>query len=758
MQKPHSFEELWTVASRTMNPSLSTAYKTTPPRSKLNNAGTHIHSLDRMEPEYAIDIEPPAEKRPDIARPGNFINRELSSLEFNRRVLEEARDPEHPLLERVKFLAICGSNMDEFFMSRVSDLKRQLSRGVFKPTADGMSPAQTIDLVRKELLPLLAAHGHCWQDDLRPLLHAAGIHVHRCSELDEEEREALKAKFAREIFPTLTPLAIDAYRPFPFISNLSINLAVIIRDAQHRERLARIKVPTSTFSRFVRIPDEASTGDRASGRLIANFVLLEDLIASNLDLLFPGMEVSSAHAFRVTRDAEIEIQVEESDDMISAVEEGIESRRLGPPVRLEVDKQMPEWMRETLSKKLELPKYLVFQNEAPLSLADFWQMLDLERPDLKDEPFTQFVPKELSGEDILSAIKQRDFLLFHPYDSFSPVINLLRQAAMDPEVLAIKITLYRIDKRSPIIEALIEARENGKQVAAVVELKAKFDEKNNINFARALEQEGVHVVYGPVDLKVHAKICMVVRREKNGITRYSHISSGNYNAVTTKVYGDLGYMTADEAIGDDVSHLFNALTGYSDISSYRKLLVAPKGLRSGMIDRIHREIEMHHERRDGHMVFKLNGLLDREIIKALYQASQEGVRVDLNVRGLCSLRPGVKGLSENITVTSIVGRFLEHSRIYYFNNGGREEVLVGSSDMMPRNLDRRVELLLPVQDERIKSAIIQNIMSKHLKDTVKARRLLPDGSYERVTPQNDEAPFDSQKWFIKNRGIWHGDR
>ena len=694
----------------------------------------------------------------DPSRPENFINRELSSLEFNRRVLEEAKDPKHPLLERVKFLAICGSNLDEFFMSRVSDLRRQLSRGVFKPTADGMSPAQTIDLVRRELLPLLAAHGHCWHDDLRPLLHAAGIHVHGCSELNEEARDALKAQFEHEIFPTLTPLAIDFYRPFPFISNLSINLAVVIRDAQQKERFARIKVPTSTFQRLVRVPEEFSEEDRASGRPTVNFVLLEDLIASNLDLLFPGMEVSAAYPFRVTRDAEIEIQVEESDDMVSAVEEGIESRRLGPPVRLEVDRNMPDWMRETLAKKLELPKYLVFQQEAPLSLADFWQMLGLDRPDLKDEPFTQFVPRELSGEDIFDAINQRDYLLFHPYDSFSPVVNLLRQAASDPEVLAIKISLYRIDKRSPIIDALIEARKNGKQVAAVVELKAKFDEENNINFARTLEQEGVHVVFGPVDLKVHCKICLVVRREKKGIVRYSHLSSGNYNAVTTKVYGDLGYLTADKVIGDDVSHLFNALTGYSDVPSYHKLLVAPKGLRAGMMERIQREIDMHHEHGKGHLAFKLNGLLDQEIVKTLYQASQEGVRVDLNVRGLCSLRPGVKGLSENITVTSIVGRFLEHSRIYYFNNGGQEEVLLGSSDMMPRNLDRRVELLFPVQDGRIRDAIVSHLLSAHLKDTVKARRLLSDGSYERVAPQESEEPFDSQKWFLRNRGIWHGNQ
>jgi len=718
----------------------------------------HIGAAKKMTQESKRTTVPnlTSSDRLDLDRNEYYINRELSSLAFNRRVLEEAMDPEHPLLERVKFLAICGSNLDEFFMSRVSDLRRQLAKGSFKNTADGMLPAQTLDKVREELVPILVEHGSCWHEHLRPLLKSAGIHVYKWSELEEEQRDAMRRYFELEVFPTLTPLAFDAYRPFPFISNLTINLAVMIRDCQRKDCFARVKVPTTTFPRFVPIPNNDGMENKATGKLTMNYVLLEDLIAANLDLLFPGMEVISSHPFRVTRDAEIEIQLEDSEDLLTAVEEGVESRRLGPPVRLEVDRTMPEAMRDLLARKLDLPKYLVFQHDAPLGLVDFWQMLGIDRPELKDVPFGPYIPQELaSPEKIFTALAKRDYLLYHPYDSFAPMVTFLQQAANDPDVLAIKITLYRIDKRSPVIDALIQARKNGKQVAAVVELKAKFDEENNINFARALEQEGVHVVYGPLDLKVHAKMCLVVRKERGGIVRYSHLSSGNYNNVTTKVYGDLGYITVNEDIGADVSHLFNALTGYADITRYRKLLVAPKNLRSGMLERIHREIDKHHEHGNGYIAFKLNGLLDKEIIKALYQASQEGVKVDLNVRGLCALRPGVKGVSENIVVTSIVSRFLEHSRVFYFRNGGKEEILLGSSDLMPRNLDRRVELLFPVMDKKIKAALTKYILTTHLKDNVKSRRLGSDGSYMRASPASGEEILDSQKWLLKNRGIWH---
>ena len=678
-------------------------------------------------------------------------------MEFNLRVLEEARDDYHPLLERVKFLAICGSNLDEFFMSRVSDLRRQMARGVAKFTADGLPPANTIDKVRELLGPILAGHARCWRDQICPALKMNGIHVHKWSELEEEQRAALRRFFEHEVYPVLTPLAIDAHRPFPFISNLAINLAITVQNGS-RLGFARVKVPTTTFPRFVRVPEEAGEEDYAVGRASMNFVLLEELIAANLDLLFPGMEVLSSYPFRVTRDAEIEIQLEETDDMLTAVEEGVEGRRFGPPVRLEVDDSMPEGVRDMLIKNMDLPRYLVYQHAAPLGLVDFWQLLSLDRPDLKDAPFSQYLPNDLSSsKNLFAALHARDHLFFHPYDSFQPIVAMLQQAASDPDVLAIKISLYRIDKRSPVIESLIEARKQGKQVAAVVELKAKFDEENNISYARALEQEGVHVIYGPVDLKVHAKICMVVRKERKGIIRYCHLSSGNYNNVTTKVYGDLGYLTTNHEIGVDVSNLFNALTGYSKFSSYQKLLVAPVGLRSGILERVHREIEHHREFGNGLIAWKLNGLLDKEVIKALYQASQEGVEVQLNVRGLCALRPGIKGVSDNITVTSIVGRFLEHSRIYFFGNGGAEEVLLGSSDMMPRNLDKRVELLFPVQDANIRRALVEQILATHLKDNVKARRLQPDGSYVKVRPRKGEAALDSQKYFIEHRGVWHED-
>ncbi|MDD1770128.1 MAG: polyphosphate kinase 1, partial [Methanomassiliicoccales archaeon] len=560
--------------------------------------------------------------------------------------------------------------------------------------------------------------------------------------------------FDQEIFPTLTPLAFDAGQPFPFISNLSLNLAITLTDSKGRERLARVKAPTTTFSRFIRLPAGNRHAKAAEGRSI-DLIPIEELIANNLDQLFPGLTVRSAHPFRVTRDAEIEILLDESEDMLEAVEEGVEGRRHGPAVRLEVDSQMPEHLRETLARKLRMPMYLVFQSDAPLGLADLWQLHSIDRPDLKDPSFSQCHPPGLADpERLFAAFRRKDQLFFHPYDSFTPVVNWLNQAATDPDVLAIKITLYRIDKRSPIIDSLIEARKSGKQVAAVVELKAKFDEENNISFARTLEREGVHVLYGPVDLKVHAKMCLVVRKEKDGIVRYSHLSSGNYNNVTTKVYGDLGYVTCDPQIGADVSHLFNALTGYAE-ASYKKLLVAPKGLRAGIIARIEREVERHRKEGNGYIAWKLNGLLDKEVIDALYAASQEGVKIDLNVRGMCALRPGIKGLSENISVTSIVGRFLEHSRIYYFRNGGQEDVLLGSSDMMPRNLDRRVEVLFPVEDADIRRSLVDHILRAHLRDTVKARRLLPSGHYERVRPDGGEEAFDSQVWFVKNKGIWH---
>ncbi|HOO03749.1 MAG TPA: polyphosphate kinase 1 [Methanomassiliicoccales archaeon] len=678
-----------------------------------------------------------------------FINREISWIRFHKRILEEAKDPSHPLLERAKFLAICGSNLDEFFMVRVSGLKRQLRGGALEAPPDGLTPLEQLEAINRELVPLLEEHGRLWHEDLLPKLRAEGVAIHRIEDLDGESRRALRAHFERMVFPALTPLALDLNQPFPFISNLSINLAVIVRHPQRGDRYARVKVPLDLFPRFVPLPGSASA--RTQG-----FVLLEDLVADNLDLLFPGMRVKEAHAFRITRDADVEIMTDEAEDLLTAIEESMETRKVGSPIRLEVDKDMPDKLVDLFATKLGLHPLMVFRSHAPLSLVSLWDLMALNRPDLKDVPFLPHVPRELMPEKpLMAAVERRDRLFYHPYDSFMPLVTFLRQAAHDPQVLAIKITLYRIDKRSPIIDALMEARENGKAVAAVVELKARFDEENNIVWARALENAGVHVVYGLLDLKVHAKLLLVVRKKGDSIVRYSHMSSGNYNAQTARIYGDIGYLTADPDIGADVADLFNYLTGYSRKDSYRRLLVAPMNLKREMIARIDRETTRQIEHGDGYLAFKLNGLLDPDIIQALYRASQAGARVDLNVRGLCALRPGVRGLSENIRVNSIVGRFLEHARIYYFRNGGEEEVYLGSADMMPRNLNRRVEVLFPVLDAGYRRALVDEILPLHLRDNVKSREMLPDGTYVRRKAAKGEERVDSQDWLLRNRGRWH---
>jgi len=475
-------------------------------------------------------------------------------------------------------------------------------------------------------------------------------------------------------------------------------------------------------------------------------------------MLFSGLEVIASFPFRITRDADLEIEVDEASDLLTTVEEIMEQRARGKPVRIELDCSMHENICHMLEKKLGATSDMVYRIGHPVGMADLMQLMSIDRPDLKDIPFLPSTPAELAeGKDIFSAIRHRDILLYHPYDSFSPVVNFLRQAAHDPDVLAIKITLYRVGSNSPIVNALMEARENGKAVAALIELKARFDEENNIGWARALEHDGVHVVYGVVGLKVHAKLCMVVRREKDGIRSYVHLGTGNYNATTSRIYTDFGFFTCDRTIGEDVAHLFNFLTGYSRIETYRKLLVAPVTLRNGIISRIDREISRHQEHGDGHIIFKMNALVDPLCIAALYRASQAGVRVDLQVRGICCLRPGIPGLSENISVSSIVGRFLEHARIYYFRNGGNEEVFLGSADLMPRNLDRRVETLFPVENPQIRKNIITTILPVQFGDTVKARFLKSDGSYERRQPSEDMPLLNAQTWLVDHRGIWYND-
>lgn len=684
-----------------------------------------------------------------------FFNRELSWLKFNRRVLAEALDQRHPLLERVKFIAIFANNLDEFFMIRVSGLRGQLEAGVTETAVDGMSPNEQLMAIRRELLKQLKQQAECWQQDLHPKLQAAGIEILEYRQASKKQQAWLRDYYTREIFPVLTPLAFDPSHPFPHISNLSLNLAVVVKDRIIGECFARVKVPDS-FPRLISLPGRTNADDEGvrdlANQASSTFVWIEDVIAANLDVLFPGFKIVDAYPFRVTRNADLEIEEDEASDLLAVIEESVELRDFGSGVRLEVDRSMPVRIRDLLAKNMRIPPYLVYATDTPLGMADLQGLARVNRHELKDAPFAPIVPALLQEKRLFAEIRQRDILLYHPYHSFMPVVDFLREAARDPDVLAIKQTLYRLGQNSPVIDALMEARTQGKQVAVLVELKARFDEENNIAWARALEQAGVHVVYGLLGLKTHCKMCLVVRREKDGIMRYVHLGTGNYNPATARLYTDFGLFTCRPEIGAEVSDLFNALTGYSHKDDYRQLLVAPGNLRRQIIDRIEREITGHRKRGEGRIIFKLNALVDPECIRALYRASQAGVRVDLQVRGICCLRPGVPGTSERITVTSIVGRFLEHSRIYYFRNGGDEEVLLGSADLMPRNLDRRVEILYPVADPRLREAIVHRVLLVHLDDNAQAWRLLPGGEYERLRPGPDDAVVNSQLRMLDHAG------
>jgi len=686
--------------------------------------------------------------------PSCYINRELSWLQFNRHVLNEAKDTSHPLLERVKFLAIFSNNLDEFFMIRVSGLHRQLDEGVLKSPPDGYTPARLLDKIYEDLFPLLEEQVTIWHDDIIPALREHGIIIHTYDTLDERQKRNLRQYFIKEIFPVLTPLAFDKSHPFPFISNLALNLAIIVRERGREEDLfARIKIPNNLFPRLLKVPDN-DHGPTMPGGI--DLIFLEDVISANLDLLFPGLEVRAAYPFRVTRDADVEIEEDEADDLLTAVEESVGRRWVGIPVRIEVSSWMDQVVCGMMGDKLVNYPHMFYRIAGPIGMADLMCMLDLDRTDLKDPPFVPSIPKILENEKtIFNTIKTRDVMLFHPYESFQPIINFLNQAAKDPDVLAIKMTLYRTGNRSPIVKALLDAREMGKAVSVVVELKARFDEENNIGWAKALEHAGVHVVFGIMGLKVHSKLCLVVRREREGIVRYVHMSSGNYNATTARIYTDIGLFTANPEIGSDVSNLFNSLTGYSRYMAYNHLLVSPKYIRRGIISLIDREIKRQQEYKDGHIILKLNAIQDEEMIQALYRASMAGVKIELQIRGICCLRPGLKGISDNITVCTIVGRFLEHSRIYFFHNGGDEIVLMGSSDLMPRNLNRRVEVLYPILDPGIKQEIISEILPIHMRDNVKARDLSSDGLYHPRIPVKGEEPINAQEWFLKHRGVWN---
>jgi polyphosphate kinase len=690
---------------------------------------------------------------PSLDDPSLYLNRELSLLAFQLRVLEEAQDEQNPLLERLKFLSIVGSNLDEFFMVRVAGLKRQLESGALESGPDGMAPSEELVAIRERVAELYKAGQECLRLRLLPGLKKEGIHVLEYSQLTQAQIAVASRYFSDTVFPTLTPLAFDPGRPFPHISNLSLNLAVLIRDHQGVEHFARVKVPDS-LPQLVPLnsPGKESKTKTKMPRP-QSFVWLEQLIINNLQALFPGMEVLEAHPFHVTRDAETEIQQLEAGDLLESVEEGVWQRRFADVVRLEVNDAMPAEILDILLKNLELDPGDVYKMKGPLGLNRLKHLLSIDRPDLRDKPFVPALAPALQpqeeGEDIFSAIRRQDILLHHPFDSFQPVVGFLQQAARDPAVLAIKITLYRVGRNAPVVEALLEAIDNGKQVAVLVELKARFDEESNIEWARRLEREGVHVVYGLMNLKVHCKAALVVRQEKDRIRRYVHLSTGNYNSLTSQLYTDIGLLTCDEAIGEDCTDLFNYLTGYSAKVEYRKLLVAPVNLREQLEQLIRREIDHHKKDGHGHLIFKMNALVDRRMIQLLYEASQAGVKVDLLVRGICCLRPGLPGISENIRVTSIVGRFLEHSRIFYFHNNGREEVYLGSADFMPRNLNRRVELHFPVQDRKLVRHLRDDVLATYLDDVVKARHMNSDGTYSRDPRHTNRRELNSQEWFIK---------
>jgi polyphosphate kinase len=701
--------------------------------------------VEKAEAEQ-VEEQVPAEEMVDLNNPDLFINRELSLLGFQRRVLEEGLDENNPPLERAKFLAFVGNNLDEFFMVRVAGLKKQIAAGVADVSADGMTPAEQLAAIRKITLGIMTEAQLSFQDDLVPLLDKKGIHILDYDDLTQKQKENADSYFSEVIFPVLTPMAFDPGHPFPHISNLSLNLGVLIRDTN--EHFARIKVP-GTLPRLV--PIKRSSGSvRKDGTVPHHhyFVWLEQLIAANMDSLFPGMEVIESHPFRVTRDADVMLQELEASDLLESIEQGIRQRRFGSVVRVTVNNAMPARIRNILIENLQMDPNDMYTLEGPLGLSTLMNLYQVDRYDLKDHSFVPSIPSPLRGEtydgNIFAAIRKRDILVHHPYDSFVPVVDFLRAAAKDPNVYAIKQTLYRTGRDSPVIKALLDAREAGKQVTVLVELKARFDEESNIGWARTMERQGVHVIYGLLGLKTHSKVALVVRKEGENIRRYVHLATGNYNAVTALSYEDIGMFTCDEEIGADATDLFNYLTGYSTKQDYRKLCVAPVNLRERMTDLIEREIDHQRNGDTGYLVFKMNSLVDKRMIKKLYEASMAGVKIDLIVRGMCSLRPAVEGISDNIRVISVVGRFLEHSRIYYFRNGGQEEILLGSADLMPRNINNRVEVLFPVQDKNIIRYLKDDVLAEYQNDNVKARLMKSDGTYEKVENKDGDDPLNIQ--------------
>jgi len=691
----------------------------------------------------------------DLSSPSLYINRELSLLEFQRRVLEEALDDLNPLLERLKFLAIFGSNMDEFFMVRVSGIRKQVEAHIMEVFRDGLTPPEVLAATRKMSLELYKSALHCLNKKILPKLDKTGVHLLDYHKLTDTQLKKMDDYFKEVVYPVLTPLALDPGHPFPHISNLSLNLAIVIKDKKGNEKFARLKVP-DTLARLVPIK-RSSGAARRDGTIPHHhyFVWLEQVIMANLASLFPGLEVVAAYPFRIIRDGDLQLQEIEADDLLETMQQNIRKRRFASVVQVEIDERMPDPIRKLLIENLEVNPNDVYVLPAPLGLSSLWQVYNnVERHALKFPVYQPVVPRvfentTLAG-DIFEVIKQGNILLHHPYDSFHPVIDFLRAAARDPNVLAIKQTVYRVGQNAPVVEALLEAIERGKQVAVLVELKARFDEESNIGWARMLEQEGVHVVYGLVGLKVHCKVTMVVRKEGDGIRRYLHLGTGNYNAVTSLVYEDMGLFTCDETMASDITDLFNHLTGYSTRHDFRKLLVAPFNLRSGLERLIRREIEHARSGRKAHLIFKVNAIVDPCFIELLYQASQAGVKVDLLVRSMCCLKPGVKGVSDNIHVVSIVGRYLEHSRLYYFYNDGMEEIYMGSADLMPRNLDHRVEVIFPVENAEHVRYLRDQMLETYLKDNMRARVMQENGNYKRLKSLHEAKAVDVQEFFMNH--------
>ena len=676
-----------------------------------------------------------------------FLNRELSLLEFHARVLEEALDDKNPLLERLKFLSIFSSNLDEFFMIRVSGLKEEVEHGVTHVSSDGLTPQEQLAKIRQRILPLVDLQGKVLLEQILPALAKEGVHIFSFDSLSHHQQVHLKTYFLEKILPVLTPQAVDPSHPFPFVSPLSLNLSLMVEPPDDKSidgskqtgpRFVRIKVP-SVVPRLIPVD--------LSGK---SFVLVEDVIEAYIGELFPGMIASEAYRFRVTRDADMEIREQEAEDLLGLLQQELRRRKFGAPVRLEVSTGMPTEMISYLAQSLDVDQETdVYAVEGPLGIQDLMSLYDdVDLPDLKDPAFTASIPSWYSeSESIFDAIKERDRLLHHPYDSYECVTGFLDQAVDDPDVLAIKICLYRTGPNSPIPPALIRAAEQGKQVTALIELKARFDEEYNIEWARKLDYAGVHVVYGIVGLKTHGKLTLVVRNENGSLKRYVHIASGNYNPTTSCTYTDLGLFTADEEIGKDATELFNYLTGYSRQTQYRKLFVAPVSLRDNLTALLDREIEHQRAGRPARIIAKLNRLADKQMIEKLYETARAGVKIDLIIRGICMLRPGIPGLSENITVRSVVGRFLEHSRVFYFANGGDDEIFIGSADWMTRNLKHRIEVVTPVLDPHAKHYLKDIVLDAYLRDNVKARLLLPDGTYGPV-PSKSAFPFNSQANFI----------